>query len=1583
MSRIDRFVGRWFLLFLSLIAFIALSGSVVAESLEIENYQLISKTKVAGSANNDHDKDSRDKDSRDKDSRDKDSRDKDSRDKDDHDNDIYEYVYRAALGNDGVSVYDARATLSSTSREIEVIQGSLTFDLVLADQTITSIDTFSIRAKNGFDKPGKDRFDKHLVGKGRGLDWKITAKTDTVAPVIGVQSPKDIFVASAKPAISAQYQDAESGVDVSKTRLLLDGVDVSSSATVTTTDIRYQPASALTEGSHTLEISVTDRIGNTARSTWSFSVDTIPPAISAQTPADASILANTTPAISAQYQDAGGVDISKVQLTVDGASVVGNATVSATGISYQPSALAQGRHAIVLTVVDVAGNSSQSAWSLTVDTVPPAISLQTPADGSAQPSSTPAIGVQYQDAGGVDVSKVQLTVDGANVTTSAATSATGISYQPAAALAQGNHAVALTVVDLAGNSSQSAWNFSVDTIPPAISLQKPADGSILANGKPAISAQYQDAGGVDIGKVQLTIDGVNMAASAAVSATGISYQPAAALAQGKHVIALTVLDLAGNSSQSVWNVSINTTLDPVALTPASTDAGVAATAVVSVKIAASDIEGGSVILQKLDAQGRAVDIGNLHDDGLQSDATANDGTHTLRFTIYEQNPGVLTYRVAAKVTGQTAPLYSSPLDFNITGVSTAVTLTQPLNLAFVNISPIIVAGTTSDPAATIKVNGIPAAKSSSSFQLTVPLQEGTNTITAVATNSNATTTTTSLQVTLDTTPPKVTVTSPADGYKTAESSVTVTGIVNDIVVGTVNDQQAKVTVNGVNAQVINRTYTATNIPLQAGVNTLRIVGTDRTGNSATATIRVTQQQVSGAAVKMVSGNNQTGTIATQLAAPLAVQVLNGVTPVANVPVIFKIKENDGLLKSATSQSSIVIVNTDAAGNAQATYTLGNRAGAGNNVVEAYSTGAKGIAVFTASATAKMAAMVNVDSGNNQFGAVNQALVLPFVAVVTDQGYNRLGGIPVTFTAKQGGGTFTGGSVDANGIATLQTVTDSDGRALATLTLGTQPGQDNNVVEAAVTDAGGQPLSSVPAVFTATAKVPGDPANTRISGVVLDNSNNPIPGVTMRLYQTYQGNNNNQHLEVVPSVVTDAKGMFTIAPAPVGLFKLMADGVTATDIAKLYPTLEFDLVTVAGQDNTVGMPIYLQSLDILNRVCVTDTTGGTLNIPGSPGFTLTIKPGSATFPGGSKTGCVSATPVNIDKIPMSPGFGQQPRYVVTIQPVGTTFNPPMSMTMPNVDGLAPRAKTEMYSYDHDLAAFVAIGSATVSADGSTISSDPGIGVMKAGWHCGGNPNSTGSAGTCPECKKCSGSNCVADNSQTPGPFYRKLCKKPICNGGAVEFVNNDAEKLADICRECRNGTDQNREDGSTPDDATQCCHNGYSLPKLGNPLQTLIDQCPKRQQVPESVRQHDVDGCSDGLTSNIQDPMLGMYGPMKYGIKPTTIGLAQGLVPKSEALGLNLACNSHDICYQTCKNDKGTCDLALKADIATTCEAAYPPTCPLNLSNSDCFRPDGYFDQRNQCSIGPFNFAWMYYQGVNWGASTPYADRQQQYCQCCP
>src|SRR5262249_15969459 len=148
--------------------------------------------------------------------------------------------------------------------------------------------------------------------------------------------------------------------------------------------------------------------------------------------------------------------------------------------------------------------------------------------------------------------------------------------------------------------------------------------------------------------------------------------------------------------------------------------------------------------------------------------------------------------------------------------------------------------------------------------------------------------------------------------------------------------------------------------------------------------------------------------------------------------------------------------------------------------------------------------------------------------------------------------------------------------------------------------------------------------------------------------------------VVQSAVldqTNAQGQFTIPRAPVGLVKLLVDGSTAT-LPGTYPSLEYDIVTVAGQTNTVGQPIYLLPLRSDNQLCVSAMTGGgTLTIPEAPGFSLTFGPGQVTFPGGSKMGCVSVTVVHGDKVPMVPGFGQQPRFIVTIQPSGAVFNPP--------------------------------------------------------------------------------------------------------------------------------------------------------------------------------------------------------------------------------------------------------------------------------------------------------------------------------------
>ena len=772
------------------------------------------------------------------------------------------------------------------------------------------------------------------------------------------------------------------------------------------------------------------------------------------------------------------------------------------------------------------------------------------------------------------------------------------------------------------------------------------------------------------------------------------------------IVGGTAIDAAGNTATA--SVTINLDQTAPALTIASPANGSTinlSTSTISVTGSSSDLLSG---LASVTCNGTA---GSISGHGFVCSLSLVQGANSIPVR-------------ATDVAGNTA---SSILNLTYSPAP-QVHITSPANLSISNLSPVTVNGTVNDPGASLTVNGIAVVQSAGSFSIPVPLVEGLNVLTVVATSAAGSASTATVQVTLDTTPPHVTIDAPADGAVTTDSSVTVTGLANDVVVGTVNAQDVQVTVNGIAAQVANRTYAATTVPLVVGKNTLQAVARDRAGNAATTNVSVTRvlptqppapaigNAVITQALAVVSGNNQTGIIAQPLPSPLVVGLTDSANhPLANQQVVFKVTGNNGGVSpdSSTSPSPAVAVNTDVNGKAQVFWTLGQRSGAGINSVQASSVLAVSSVNFVATAINADAATIVIDSGNAQVGVIGQPLPFPFVAVVVDSGHNRVPNIPVTFTVKSGSGNLNG--------ASSQTITtDSNGRAIAVLTLGTETGNGNQIVEATFPG-----NSGIPVAFAASARAPADPANTTISGVVLDNSNNPIVGATMRLFQTNQGNVNNLPQQIGTPVQTDAKGTFLIPSAPVGFFKLMADGTTANGPAS-YPTLEYDIVTVAGNDNTVGMPIYLPALDTVNRLCVDETHGGTLTLPQVPGFALTILPGSATFPGGSRQGCVTVTPVNGDKVPMEPGFGQQPRFIVTIQPVGTKFDPPAPITLPNVDGLAPRAVTEMYSYDHDLSMFVAIGTGTVSADGSKIVADPGVGVLKAGWHCGGNPNQSGGA-----------------------------------------------------------------------------------------------------------------------------------------------------------------------------------------------------------------------------------------------------------------
>ncbi|MDT4330396.1 carboxypeptidase regulatory-like domain-containing protein [Methylomonas sp. MS20] len=740
--------------------------------------------------------------------------------------------------------------------------------------------------------------------------------------------------------------------------------------------------------------------------------------------------------------------------------------------------------------------------------------------------------------------------------------------------------------------------------------------------------------------------------------------------------------------------------------------------------------------------------------------------------------------------------FTTRLERQVQSPALAVKITSPATLLTVGHTPQTVKGTVNDPSAQVTLNGAPVTHGNGSFQADVALEEGHNTITARAVNAQGEDVSDTISLSLDMTPPYLTVESPKNGDTVRTDHIAVSGLINDIVRGTVAAGQANVKVNGIAATIANRSYLAQNIPLAVGTNTLKIDAADNVGNTSSLSLQVSYQPLAPQHIELLGGQNQSGKINSVLAQTLKVKLLDGANQaVAGKPVIFRVTEGDGIVGAGNSdQGQGVLVQTDAQGIAATAFKLGSRAGSGNQRVRATSVGFDGEALFYASATVGAGGKVTVNSGNNQRGAVSQALPLPFVVAVVDDGANVVPGAQIEFKVTQGSGRFQ------NGQTTLTATTDSDGRATAEFTLGSEDGLDVHRVTATLVG------TSLYAGFTASALKTGNAGQTSISGVVLDNQEHPLPNVTVRVDGTTR------------EAQTDAQGQFKISEVPVGAVRLVADGST-TSAEGEWPTLAFNLVTIAGADNPLSAPIYLVKLDTVNAKTVGDQDV-TLTLPDVPGFALEIKRGSVTFPDGKKTGKLSVTPVNASKIPMAPPNGMQPQFIVTIQPVGAKFDPPARLTLPNVDGHKPGAQVEMYSYDHDLEEFVAIGLGTVSTDGSIIKSNDGVGVIKAGWHCGSQPGGSGCAYSA-ECQTCSG-NCQLSN-KPDGPIAGEPCAS--CSNGSKVPPPTDGE----CCTQPDIQNDSDYQAGTLLGTVTCCrgapilCMYPGNFPSRGNVLGDAIAQ----------------------------------------------------------------------------------------------------------------------------------------------------------------
>ncbi len=312
------------------------------------------------------------------------------------------------------------------------------------------------------------------LGNSMNTSWSFTVLSQGVG--FGNYGPVDgSYIAEPRPLISVILVDSGSGINTTTLAMKIDGSDVSSSASYAASTRNYSYDShTLTNGNHTVEVTVRDLGGKLSNKTWDFVVDTQEPYVGMVEPSDGSLVTSVT-VISASVEDEGsGIDISELQMELNGIDVTGGINYDEDDevLTFRPSVpLTSGEYDVEVWATDNAGNTYNREWSFTIASSAPSIGSLTPADESTVSDSTPTISVIITDTGtsGIDADTIRVFFDHDEVTSDATYNAANgrVTYVPSEELEDGEYDVEVRVSNNKGDSSEKEWTFSIDSTLPA------------------------------------------------------------------------------------------------------------------------------------------------------------------------------------------------------------------------------------------------------------------------------------------------------------------------------------------------------------------------------------------------------------------------------------------------------------------------------------------------------------------------------------------------------------------------------------------------------------------------------------------------------------------------------------------------------------------------------------------------------------------------------------------------------------------------------------------------------------------------------------------------------------------------------------------------------------------------------------------------------------------------------------------------------------------------------------------------------------------------------------------------------------
>lgn len=297
-------------------------------------------------------------------------------------------------------------------KTVQAIINGQTYDLTLNSSTGNWEATITAPNKTSFNQTGgyynvqvKATNDAGTTGTADAstLDGLKLVVKERVAPVITIVSPTNgaYVINSKQPVVFTVTDEVDgSGVDLSTLVVKLDGTAVASSTLVNTAitngyQVTYTPATALTDGEHTVTIDVKDHDGNSAtQKSTTYRIDTVPPTLNITSPADGLVTATAALTVAGTTNDATSSPVT-ITIKLNGIDQ-GAVTVGTNGSFSKSVTLKEGSNTIVITATDAAGQTASVTRTVKLDTSTPSITAATITPNPVDAGKTMVISVTIE-----------------------------------------------------------------------------------------------------------------------------------------------------------------------------------------------------------------------------------------------------------------------------------------------------------------------------------------------------------------------------------------------------------------------------------------------------------------------------------------------------------------------------------------------------------------------------------------------------------------------------------------------------------------------------------------------------------------------------------------------------------------------------------------------------------------------------------------------------------------------------------------------------------------------------------------------------------------------------------------------------------------------------------------------------------------------------------------------------------------------------------------------------------------------------------------------------------------------------------